>query len=177
MTEVQLVAVDRTVLEEIEGELARVTPLRILQGVRVLHQRGYHAARILPGMSASGMHWRVSVTDRANLHDAAGNPRIRDWDRAVNYTTGAGAEFAGGRVTAATDPSTVAELALRALPELATAYADPGYVRWYEQLMEIVEGHGGLPISYADHFGAADGWEIGWGSGVRCPHPPQPPLA
>lgn len=177
VTEVQLVAFDVNAFEAIEGRLARVTALRILEGVRVLHQRGHHAVRILPGMSASGVHWRVSVTDRANLQDAAGHPSIRDWDRAIHYTTGAGAEFAGGRVTAATDASTVAELVLRALPELATACADPGYVRWYEQLMEIVEEHGGLPISYADHFGDVDGWEIGWGSGVRCPHPPRPPVA
>lgn len=41
-----------------------------------------------------------------------------------------------------------------------------------EVLMRRVERHGGMPIAYADYFDEEDGWEIGWGSGIRHPHPP-----
>ena len=33
----------------------------------MLHQRGYHSARILPGMSASGGYWRVAITAAADF--------------------------------------------------------------------------------------------------------------
>lgn len=163
---------DQATLEEIDAELARVTPLRILQAVRVLHQRGYQGVRILPGMSASGMHWRVSVAASENVDDSSGSVTLRDWDRALNYSTGGGSEFAGGRVTVAVSPEVVADVILAALPELSPQNADPSYEQWYGELMELVEQHGGLPIAYADYFDGEDGWEIGWGSGIRHRYPP-----
>ncbi|WP_256215809.1 hypothetical protein [Nocardioides psychrotolerans] len=39
--------------------------------------------------------------------------------------------------------------------------------------MQLVEREGALPIAYADDFDDAEGWEIGWGSGVRHRHPPK----
>ena len=175
VTDVQLVAFDQAAFEAIDSELARATPLRILQGVRVLHERGYDGVRILPGMSASGMHWRVSVTASDNLHDTDGHADLREWDRAINYTTGAGTEFAGGQVTVTTSAETVADIVLSALPTLSADSRDPGYVRWYDELMQLVERDGALPIAYADYFEDAEGWEIGWGSGIRHPHPPAAP--
>lgn len=172
--DVRLVAFDQAAFEAINAELARATPIRILQGVRELHQRGYHGARILPGMSPSGMHWRVSVTVADNRHDADGHADIRDQNIAISYTTGAGTEFAGSHVTATTSPATVADVMLSALPALNTEAHDPEYVRWYAELMHLVERHDALPIAYADYFDDADGWEVGWGSGVRYPHPPRP---
>ena len=171
--DVQLVAFNQTAYEEIDAELALETPLRILQGVRKLHQRGYHGTRILPGMSPSGMHWRVSVTASDNLHDTDGYADVRERDLAINYTTGAGTEFAGSQVTVTTSPDMVADVVLFALPTLSTDSRDPGYVRWYEELMQLVERDGALPIAYADYFDDTEGWEIGWGSGVRHPHPPR----
>ncbi len=41
--------------------------------------------------------------------------------------------------------------------------------------MRLVEEHDALPIAYADYFDEEPGWEIGWGSGIRYPHPPPPP--
>ncbi|MHB1875245.1 MAG: hypothetical protein ACYCPF_10365 [Streptosporangiaceae bacterium] len=159
---------------ESDGESYLWTPLRILQGVRVLHQRGYHAARILPGMSASGGYWRVSIAAAANFQTEDGHLGLRDWDSAVSYSTGGGTEFAGARVDASTTPDVVADLILSALPRLPAAGDDPVYVEWYAQLMRLVEEHHGLPIAYADYFDADRGWEIGWGSGIRYPHPPPP---
>ena len=171
--DVQLVAFKQDAFEAIDAELARATPLRILQGVRMLHQRGYHGARILPGMSPSGMHWRVSVTASDNLHDTDGYAHLRERALAINYTTGAGTEFAGGQITVTTSPDMVADIVQSALPALCADTQDPEYVRWYEELMQLVERHNALPIAYADSFDDADGWEIGWGSRIRHPHPPR----
>lgn len=170
--QVLLVAFDQAAFDGIDAELARATPLRILQGVRVLHQRGYHGVRILPGMSGSGMHWRVSVTVAENLHDTHGYPRLHDWDRAINYSTGGGTEFAGTRVNVTTSPEAVAEAILAALPALDADSRDPEYARWYEELMHLVERHDAVPIAYADYFDDKAGWEIGWDSGIRHPAPP-----
>jgi O-acetyl-ADP-ribose deacetylase len=170
--DVQLVAFDQTAFEAIDAELARATPLRILQGVRALHQRGYHGARILPGMSPSGMYWRVSVTASDRLDHADAHTDVRDRDLSIDYTTGAGAQFAGAQVTVTTSADLVADVMLSVLPPMSTDRRDPGYVRWYEGLMQLVEPDGALPIAYADYFDDAEGWEIGWGSGVRYPPPP-----
>jgi hypothetical protein len=170
-------ALDERTHEEIDAEPALWTPLRILQGVRVLHQRGYQSIRILPGMSASGMYWRVSIAAAANFQTDAGSLELRDWESAVNYSTGSGTEFAGSRVDASTSPDVVADLILSALPRLAAAADDPLYVEWYANLMRLVEEHHSLPIAYADYFDEKRGWEIGWGSGIRHPHPPAPPTA
>jgi O-acetyl-ADP-ribose deacetylase len=172
---VQLVALDQETYKEIDARLARWTPLRILHGVRMLHQRGYHSARILPGMSASGMDWRVAIAVAADFQSDNGYLEIRDWDRAVNYTTGSRTEFAGSRVDVSTSPDVVADLIRSGLPRLLAAEDDPLYVEWYAKLMRLVEEHGDLPIAYADYFDEKPGWEIGWGSGIRYPHPPPPP--
>jgi hypothetical protein len=139
----------------------RATPLRILQGVRVLHARGYHRVRVQPRMSPSGVHWRVAI-------------RVTSDARRIDYTTGGSKKFAGGEVGLATDPEAVADLILAALPGLAPTADDPAYVAWFAALMRLVEGSGGLPIADADYFDDRDGWEVGWGSGVRHPHPPAP---
>jgi len=165
---------DQGTYPEIDVELPLWTPLRILQGVRVLHQRGYHAARILPGMSGSGAHWRVAIAAAADFQTDDGYLDIRDWDSAVKYSTGAGTEFAGSRVDASTSPDVVADLILSGLPRLPAAEDDPVYVEWYANLMRLVEEPHSVPIACADYFDVDRGWEVGWGSGIRYPHPPPP---
>lgn len=142
----------------LEAALWRATPLRILQAVRVLHERGFEQVRVLPGMSPSGMYWRVHV--RVGSDDLLG------------YTTGNESDVAGLDVSAATTPEAVADHLLTLSPGLASA-ADPGYAQWYRELMSLVEEHAALPIAFADYFDSAEGWEIGWGSGVRVPAPPE----
>jgi hypothetical protein len=165
---------DRGTYREFDAELPLWTPLRILQGVRVLHQRGYHAARILPGMSASGGYWRVAIAAAADFQTDDGYLDLRDWDSAVKYSTGDGVEFADSRVDASTSADVVADLILSGLPRLSAAEDDPVYVEWYANLMRLVEEHHSLPIAYADYFDVDPGWEIGWDSGIRYPHPPPP---
>jgi len=177
VSEVRLVAFDDEMHEQIRAQLAEWTPLRILQGVRVLHQRGYHRLRILPGMSPSGMYWRVAITTADNLIDAGGCPDVVNPDHAVWYTTGALIKFAGGEVTATTTPDSIAGLILNEVPETAPTYGDPGYVAWFTGLLRLVEQSMRPPIAHDDCFDASKGWEIGCGSGVRYPEPPKPPVS
>ena len=80
-----------------------------------------------------------------------------------------------GSTNGTTSPDDVADIILSAMPQAQTAYPDPEYARWYDELMRLVERHNSLPIAYADYFDSSLGWEIGWGSGIRHKHPPAPP--
>ena len=168
VAEVRIVARDQATYEHVRAMLARGTPIRILQGVQELHRRGYHRVRAFPGVSPSGMHWRVTLT----ATDAA-----PDETTTLRYSTGDLTLFAGGDVTVATASETVADLILAALPGLTPIQDDPDYVAWFADLMGKVERAGHPPVAYADYFDDTDGWEIGWGSGLRHPHPPAPPVA
>lgn len=129
---------------------------------------------MLPGVSPSGMYWRVAITSADNLSDGGDYPHVVDHDAALNYSTGDLTAFAGAEVSVATTPGTVADLILGALPDSAPTAADPAYISWFADLLRRVESSGQPPIAYADHFDAGQGWEIGWGSGIRHPRPPQP---
>lgn len=157
---VRLVAFDDDALRTVEFAVLLLTPLRILQAVRVLHRRGAQHARIRPGMSASGGYWRVAVWP-----EGAGTPGL-------TYTTGSTTTFLDTEVTAATRPAEVADLMEEADPALRTRVSDPDYALWYEQLLAAVERNRTLPVSYADHFDSSDGWEVGGRD--RHPHPPEP---
>jgi hypothetical protein len=128
--------------------------------VRELHRRGFHRLRVQPGMAPSGMYWRIVLTDAA------------DPDATIHYTSGAETEFAGGTVDAMTTPTAVAELILRALPRLGATHDAPEYAAWFAGLLAAVEPQHALPVSFADYFDDSAGWEIGWGSGLRYPAPP-----
>lgn len=171
--EVRLVAFDDEMYDQLSAQLASATPVRILQGLRSLHQRGYHRLRALPGLSPSGMYWRVAITDANNLIDDSDWPHLVDFDSALNYTTGGLTEFAGGEVTTVSTPDAVAELILEALPASVPTDDDPGYVSWFAELVSLVKRSGALPIAYAEYFDASEGWEVG--SGVRYPRPPKAP--
>jgi O-acetyl-ADP-ribose deacetylase len=173
--EVRLVAFDPEMHEEVRAQLGSSTPIRIFQGVQLLHRRGYHRLRVLPGMSPSGMYWRVAITAADNMTDDDGFLAVRDYQSAIMYSTGGLTDFAGGEVTVATSPETVADLILNALPEAAPTADDPAYVSWFADLMQLVERAERAPIAYADYFDDDEGWEVGWGSGIRHPHPPPPP--
>lgn len=172
--EVRLVAFDPEVHDDIRARLASWTPIRILQGVHVLHQRGYHRLRILPGVSSSGMYWRVAITSADNLIGHVDYPHVVNLDAVLQYSTGGLTEFAGGEVTVTTRPELVAELILNELPGTAPADDDPAYVSWFADLMRLVEQSMAPPVAYADYFDATAGWEIGWGSGIRHSRPPKP---
>ncbi len=172
--EVRLVAIDPEIHAGVLATLAEWAPLRILQGVRLLHRHGYHRLRILPGLSPSGMSWRIAITNADNLDDDWDDPRVIDDGSALLYTTGRGTEFAGGEVTVTSTPESVAELILHALPEIPVSEDDPDYVSWFAELVRRCEQSKCLPVAYADLFDASRGWKLG--NGAMYPLPPDPPI-
>lgn len=158
---VALVAHDEGAYDEISSALAMTTSVRILQGVRELHRRGFHRLRVQPGMAPSGTHHRIVLTDAA------------DPGAMIHYTSGAATDFAGGTVDAMTTPPAVAALILGALPRLAATNDAPEYAAWFAGLLAAVEPEHALPVSFADYFDDSAGWEIGWGSGLRYPASPR----
>lgn len=169
-----LVGFDESTAAEMNRCLVLATPYRVLQGVLVLHQRGYHQARVLPGLSPSGVHWRILIAPSSPDSESDSGVEF-DAEPSVVYSTAADHAFEGWLVDATTDPGTVADLILKALPGLTATDEDPAYVSWFVGLMQLVANHGELPIAYADYFDGARGWEIGWGSEVRYPPPPKLP--
>lgn len=168
--EVRLVAFNPEMHKQVLAKLASWTPLRILQAVRFLHERGYHRLRIMPGLSPSGMHWRVEIV---NADNPSKDSPVVDPDSVLRYTTGQFTEFAGGEVTVTSTPESVAELILNALPKSLPSNDDPAYVFWFAELVGICERSMSVPVAYADYFDSSEGWEIG--SGVRYPQPPEVP--
>lgn len=170
--EVHLVAMDAEMHAHVTSRLTLWTPIRILQGVYVLHQRGYHRLRVLPGVSPSGMYWRVAIALSDKLIDDEVLSDHFGRDIALHYTTGSLTEFAGQEVMVTTTPDKVADLILNALRNITPTHDDPAYTTWFAELLRSVERTKALPVAYADYFDAGEGWEIGWGSGVRYPRPP-----
>jgi hypothetical protein len=134
----------------------------ILDAAQVLHDRGYENLAIDAGMAPSGMYWHVTVTDSLREVD----------DHAFRYSTGC--EFEIGRLTVSrkTLPDEVADEILTVFEDLEPE-PEPRYAKWYRELLSLVHRHDRLPISGADYFDDDLGWEIGWGSGVRYPRPPE----
>ncbi|MFC8683115.1 O-acetyl-ADP-ribose deacetylase [Microbacterium ureisolvens] len=160
--EVRLVAYDEAAHREIASVLRMSTGVRILQGVRDLHRRGYHTLRAWTGVAPSGLFWRAVLTDAAHPDDPA-----------IHYTSGNEAQFAAGTVDAMSTPREAAELIRGALPRLEVTNDAPDYAAWFAGLLAAVEPEHALPVAFADYFDDSEGWEIGWGSGLRYPKPPR----
>lgn len=150
-----------------EFEEMRYTVLRILQAVAVLHDRGYHSVRIMPGLNSSGIYWRVSIASIEEPHkEVAGAPDSHFWgDEAVQYSTMALTTFLHTRVDRHTTPDQVADLILAALPNLTPDAADSAYADWYKGLLRLLEPGGNsehlVPVAFEDWFAAGDGWRVG----------------
>lgn len=156
--EIRIVSFSEGMHELVERELLDGVPMRILAAVRELHQRGYLRVRALPGVSPSGMYWRVTIT-------AEGGDPLR-------FTTGDRTEFVGGAEIAGRTVSGIADVILESFPGLRADQGDPAYAVWFAGLVDQAEQADELPIAYADYFDDSNGWEIGWGTGVRYPAPP-----
>lgn len=165
--DVRIVVTDQATLEQVQHELLLGTLRRILEGVAVVHDRGYHRVRILPGMSPSGAHWRIAIGVGEIISDGEGS---------IGYSSANGSAFYGSaHVTATTPAGDVADIILSALPTAIPTGDDPGYVGWYAGLMRAVRETGGLPVAYAEYFDASQGWGVG--PTLRYPQPPALPEA
>lgn len=181
LSEVTLVAGDESRAEAVEMGLSEAVPLRLLQGVGVLHRKGYGQVGIFPSISPNGVSWRLPIK---------AVPRCEDfgWEtgggRVVRYGTAGGTKvdiwedhtrIGRLRLTSLSTPEDAANLILAGLGPLKPT-ACPGYEIWYAALLSVCEGLGALPISYADFYDR-DGWEIigypdDYGGQIVFPRPP-----
>lgn len=154
-------------------------PLRILEAVRLLHRLGYRGLRIIPGLSATGLAWRVAIFNITewNTDDKFGAPL--DAAEEFLYSSSSENDFNGSiRFPPETSSVEVAEEILEAMPSLQrSSLSETGnrdYVNWYAQLMNQVHQLSDLPVAYADWHQKPDGWELGTDmSGERTfPGPP-----
>ncbi|MDI3331026.1 MAG: macro domain-containing protein [Micrococcus sp.] len=174
-----LVAHGDRAFEAVQLALQVSTPLRLLQGLRHLFRRGYHQLRFLPGMSPSGMQWRIAITTADNLRN--GDPDSfhdpRDEERVLYYSTADEAVVGEREVTAWTTPAEAAAVILERVGSRGPEHEPSQYARWFGSLLAEVEratyeDGQGLPVAYADDRDERQGWELGWGSGRRHPAPP-----
>ena len=126
---------------------------RVLLMVHELHKRGYQRLRIVPGMSPSGMHWRVCITPISNtlrthgamageygrlsaLYSSADENQFFDWDDARQDTARA-----------------LADKFERRFAEIAAAGGgrDWAYAGWYVEMLGAAE-RGALQVAYADWY-------------------------
>lgn len=82
-TQVSYISVERDPRPEIRRAQ------RVLLMVYELHKAGYQRLRIVPGMSSSGLYWRVSITPIINILKTHG-AMPREFDKeAAHYSSGA----------------------------------------------------------------------------------------
>jgi hypothetical protein len=118
-----------------------------------LHARGYQRLRICPGMSASGMHWRCSITPVTNISSDNG-AMLLDWNTlSAHYTTGQGLKFFGWEDAERLTPEQLAELFIERFPDVSTAGfgTDWTYAGWYLEMLRLTDPDL-FPIAYSDYF-------------------------
>lgn len=130
---------------------------RVLLMVHELHKQGYQLLRIMPGMSASGVYWRCTITPKQNILRTHG-AMARDFDAdAVHYSSGQENQYFGWSDAM---QDTARQLATRFLARFP-AIADKGkgrdweYAGWYVEMLGLAE-QGSLPVAYADWSGKPD---------------------
>lgn len=136
--------------ESVEMAAARRRAHRVLATVGELHKMGYQRLRVVPGVSGSGLHWRVALTDVDNLCGTGGMELI-DLDRGAFYTTAQENEYFGWRDVKTLRPPDLAKLFEERFPALTSAGEgdDWAYAGWYVKLLGFT-AQGYFPIAYSD---------------------------
>lgn len=150
-------------------------PWQILAAVRLLHERGYHQLRVLPGISRTGLFWQVSVSTADNVTGGFDWWRPRAESRVLRYTTAQATQLAGREVASDAPSDTVAALILSTLPGTEPRADDPEYLRWFAELLALAERHGRLPIAYDEDLPPGAGWALCGRLEVHYPEPPDAP--
>ena len=147
---------------------------KVLRMVAELHVRGYQRLRIAPGMSASGIYWRSSITPAINISCRHG-ARMLSWDKlAAHYTSGQERQYFGWEDVAHVSPGRLAELFIERFPAITDAGrgADWVYAGWYLEMLHLTYPDN-FPIAYADWDLPSDYIPtIGKRADVRIPLPP-----
>ena len=125
---------------------------RLIAMVHELHKAGYQRIRICPAMAPSGVYWRCTISDAANLGDDGLGFRDDADGRVVRYSSGQGAKYFdwpdGHRLTA----RELARRFLHAFPLIAEngAGRDWAYAGWLTDVLGYAE-HGKFIYFYGDY--------------------------
>jgi 8-oxo-dGTP pyrophosphatase MutT (NUDIX family) len=133
---------------------------RLFRMVRELHHRGYELLRIEPGLSPSGMHWRLAIASAtlfasnhgARLTHSALAMRPTDEPTLIaRYTSPTAFDCFGWGDRFQDSPAELADRFERHFPQILemSRGADPAYVHWFAEMLVHTEPTG-LPMAYAD---------------------------
>ena len=124
--------------------------------VSELHKRGYQRLRAIPAMSASGAHWRCTVTPASNTLRTHG-ARFADWgvddsELVALYSSGQENEYFGWTDRKESTARQLADTFLERFPRICAASkgADWAYAGWFIEMLGLAEC-GWFPIVYADY--------------------------
>jgi hypothetical protein len=152
--------------------------LNVLRMVHELHKRGYQRLRIVPGMSASGMHWRVTILPRARVLRGHG-AMSHDWTWGGPepfYTSGQDSEYFGWNDAVEDGPAELADKFLARFPAIAEAArgSDWAYAGWYLEMLAKAQV-GEFPVAYADWYEDPDPRWLATTRGFQSGLPMPPP--
>ncbi|GEM_PF-2306424 len=162
--------------------------LRLLEAVRILHQRGFQQFRVWCGIAPSGMYWRALVIPAAGQRakDAVVAAEAEEMQK-VSDSPGAtalgsaqcsiggrldGLEIAGHALTPWTDPSELADAILRLFPGITPVPA-PMYAGWFSGLLGLARELRAMPRAY--DLSSSAMWVIGQGHDTAAQSDDQAP--
>jgi len=156
----------------------RVAALNVLLMVHDLHKRGYQRLRIVPGMSASGAYWRVTILPKARVLRRHG-AMSHDWTWGGPepfYTSGQEQKYFGWEDAQDDLPEALADKFLERFPEIADASrgSDWEYAGWYLEMLSKAQ-LGELPVAYADWYDEPDPQWLPTTNGFQSGLPMPPP--
>ena len=112
---------------------------KLLHMVKELHKRGFGYLRVNPSVSPSGMYWRCTFINQANMQTYPGDNWIniqesQSPNREIEHT-----------------PEELADLFIREVFEFVSACKglNEEYVNWFEDMLGQLK-KGELPYAYAD---------------------------
>ena len=126
--------------------------VRVLQMVHELHKRGYQRLRIVPGISPSGMFWRVSIDPISNILRTNGAMDLKTLRRAARYTMADENTYFNWKDARRDTARALADKFVQRFPNLIREGEgrDWAYAGWYVEMLGVAE-KGALPVSYEDY--------------------------
>lgn len=172
VSRIMIIASDEVIRDQVLACLINKAWLRLLQGVRVLHERGFEGVRVWAGFGPVG-GWRIQITDVDYMKKLPDSEIYiaREYRSDRVYWNRWGAQVGKTLITNLTTPGEVADLLLGEVPYLAQKKSDPEYVVWYQALVSVCEGLEAQPWTSSDWV-TPPGWGIG--QKVVFPYPPAP---
>lgn len=153
--------------------------VRVLLTVHELHRLGYQFLRIEPGMSPSGLYWRVAVAPARLFrpdHGALLAEGAHDHPHVVRYSSADDNRYFGWLDSQEDSAPDLAVTFVRRFPEIAAAGLgrDWAYAGWFTEMLGLAV-RGAVPVAYAEFLDSPPGvLPTTAGRGFELPMPPPP---